>query len=290
MTDQIGALRRRSDPQDRALLDQLAAVNSQRAALVLKGLSKSDPVQFRTQAEKLEAEAGQLEAQISARSIEFRTQTQPVTIERVRQAIPVGAALVEIMSYRTLNPQAKTEKETFGAARYVAYVLRREGEPAFADLGEAAPIDRASAQFRTVLSSPRRTDVKQSARALDEMIMRPVRKLLGNTRTMFFSPDGALNLIPFSALVDEEQRYLVESYSITYLTSGRDLLRLQTHAQSRQGPVAIATLHLIKLSQPMVNLTNLRMACADDVPLTSRSCSSAHYPAQPEKPQPSRTS
>ena len=57
--------------------------------------------------------------------------------------------------------------------------------------------------------------------------MRPVRKLLGETRTVFLSPDGGLNLIPFGALVDEQNRYLVENYSLTYLTSGRDLLRLQ---------------------------------------------------------------
>ena len=240
MTNQIGTLRRRSNPQDRSLLDQLAAVNSQRATLTLREPDKSDPSKVRAQVEKLEAEASQLETQISARSIEFRTQSQPVTIERIQQAIPAGAALVEIMSYRTLNPKAKTEKESFGAARYVAYVLRREDVPTFADLGEAAPIDRVCAQFRTSLSNPRRTDVKQAARALDEMVMRPVRKLLGSTRTIIISPDGALNLIPFSALMDEQQRYLVESYSITYLTSGRDLLRLQVQAQSRQGPVAIA--------------------------------------------------
>src|SRR5262249_21832657 len=50
----------------------------------------------------------------------------------------------------------------------------------------------------------------------------------------------ALNLIPFGALMDEQKRYLIESYSFTYLTSGRDLLRLQAHTPSRQGPVVVA--------------------------------------------------
>jgi CHAT domain-containing protein len=70
--------------------------------------------------------------------------------------------------------------------------------------------------------------------------MRPVRKLVGDIRTLLLSPDGALNLIPFGALVDEQKRYLIESYSFTYLTSGRDLLRLQTHTPSQQGPVVVA--------------------------------------------------
>ena len=70
--------------------------------------------------------------------------------------------------------------------------------------------------------------------------MRPVRKLVGDIRTLLLSPDGALNLIPFGALVDEQKRYLIESYSFTYLTSGRDLLRLQAHTPSQQGPVVVA--------------------------------------------------
>jgi CHAT domain-containing protein len=40
--------------------------------------------------------------------------------------------------------------------------------------------------------------------------------------------------------VDERNRYLLEDYSITYLTSGRDLLRLQLSAGSRQGPLVVA--------------------------------------------------
>jgi len=70
--------------------------------------------------------------------------------------------------------------------------------------------------------------------------MQPIRKLLGNTRTVLLSPDSQLNLIPFAALVDENNNYLVENYSISYLSSGHDLLRLQNQANNRSNPVLIA--------------------------------------------------
>lgn len=54
------------------------------------------------------------------------------------------------------------------------------------------------------------------------------------------SPDFALNLVPFAALVDEEGRYLVERCALTYLASGRDLLRLTTRVPPRRGPVVVA--------------------------------------------------
>jgi CHAT domain-containing protein len=56
--------------------------------------------------------------------------------------------------------------------------------------------------------------------------MQPVRQLLGSTRQLLLSPDSQLNLIPLTALVDVTDRYLAENHSITYLSSGRDLLRL----------------------------------------------------------------
>ncbi len=82
--------------------------------------------------------------------------------------------------------------------------------------------------------------LKPSAQKLDALIMKPVRQLLGETRTILLSPDSALNLIPFEALVDEKNRYLVETYAFTYLTSGRDLLRLQNKSPSQQSPLVLA--------------------------------------------------
>ncbi|MGH9834091.1 MAG: CHAT domain-containing protein [Blastocatellia bacterium] len=67
-----------------------------------------------------------------------------------------------------------------------------------------------------------------------------MRGLVGETRRWLISPDGALNLIPFAALVDEQNEYLVKNYAISYLTSGRDLLRLQVARESKQAPMVVA--------------------------------------------------
>ncbi|MGH9944700.1 MAG: CHAT domain-containing protein, partial [Pyrinomonadaceae bacterium] len=154
--------------------------------------------------------------------------------------LPAGAALVEVAVYRPYNPRAKIKKESWGAPRYVAYVLRHGQPPAWVELGEADPIDDSAAAWRAALADPARADARPLARDLDERVMRPVRKLLGDAKHVFLSPDGALNLVPFAALLDEQDRYLVENYAITYLTSGRDLLRIGTPAASRQGPVVLA--------------------------------------------------
>lgn len=239
VSSQIGTLRRRLNPEDRELLDQLSSARAKLATHVLTGGPTAGTGANQEDLAKYKAEVERLEAAVSKRSAEFRANAQPVTIESVQEALPAAAALIEFVLYRPFSLQGKIT-ERIGPPRYVAYVLRRQGPLAWIDLGEAAPIDNSVAELRKALSNPQSTNVKQVARTLDEQIMRPVRKLLGETRRVFLSPDSALNLIPFGALVDEQNRYLVENYSLTYLTSGRDLLRLQVKTDSKQGPVVIA--------------------------------------------------
>jgi CHAT domain-containing protein len=70
--------------------------------------------------------------------------------------------------------------------------------------------------------------------------MQPIRSITGNAAHLLISPDGELNLMPFEALVDESNHYLVERYAITYLTSGRDLLRMQQTRPSKAPPLIVA--------------------------------------------------
>ncbi len=238
-TEQIGVLRRRANPQDRELLDQLLAICTQLATLQVSETIKLSPEQRRAQIAQLEADAEKLEATISSRSTEFRAQIQPITLAGVQRALPPDTALIEFFVYESFDAKVKPA-ERFGKPRYVAYTLKREGAPKFVDLGEAEAIDRAVAAWREALRDEGRTDVKRLARALDELVMRPVRGLVGETRRWLVSPDGALNLIPFAALVDEQNECLVKNYAISYLTSGRDLLRLQVARESKQAPLVVA--------------------------------------------------
>jgi CHAT domain-containing protein len=82
--------------------------------------------------------------------------------------------------------------------------------------------------------------------------MEPVRKLLGATGDVFLSPDGELNLVPFGALPDENGGYLVKRYRFTYLSSGRDLLRLALRADARGGATIVAAPDYGNMSQEPV--------------------------------------
>jgi CHAT domain-containing protein/Tfp pilus assembly protein PilF len=242
MTLQMSTLRQRLDPQDRALLDRLSQTRTRLANLAAAKTDAGGEAARRATRAKLEAELEELEAQAAARGslLQLSAGAQSVSVEQVQSRIPRDAALVELALYRPLSPKAHRLEERFGRERYAAFVLKREGPPLWLDLGEAEPINREVGHLTGLLSGTKGADEKVAGRALDELVMRPLRRLLGETKTVLISPDGPLNLVPFAALVDERGRYLVEDYTFGYLTSGRDLLRFETRAQSRQQPVVFA--------------------------------------------------
>ncbi|MEC4807077.1 MAG: CHAT domain-containing tetratricopeptide repeat protein [Jaaginema sp. PMC 1079.18] len=240
LTDNIQLIRENLTPENQQLLDQLAATRTQLAGLIYNKPENISQDAYKTQVANLKAEANQLEAELSRRSAEFRTISQPVTIEAIQQQIPEDAALVEITLYEPYDAKAE-QGQRWGNPRYAAYILQATGTPQWVDLGEAAPIDEAAKVLRRSLAFVGSLDtLRENARQLDSLLMQPIRVKLGDKTHILLSPDSQLNLIPFAALVDENNQYLVENYQITYLTTGRDLLRLQNQQQPRQASVIVA--------------------------------------------------
>ncbi len=239
MTDQIAAVRRLASPEDQALLDELALARSELSRRTLAGPGNAGAEAHRFLLDELDKRVEALEGRIAERSSQFRAVSQRVSLDTVAKAISAGASLVEFAVYCPFDPKPAAGKK-YGSPRYVVYVLGRDVDPRWADLGEAAAIDAAVGKLREALRDPKRRDVKRLARELDELVMRPVRGRAGSTRHLLVAPDGALNLVPFAALVDERGRYLVETYELTNLTSGRDLLRIGAGAQPREKPLVVA--------------------------------------------------
>jgi CHAT domain-containing protein/Tfp pilus assembly protein PilF len=240
LSENLLALRRRFNTQDQSLLDGLSALNSQLSRLVLSGPQKRSLEEHQHEIKTLQEQRERLEAEISRRSAGSYEVSQPVTLAAVQAIIPSDAAIIEFATYHPYDWKAADNKSAYGEPRYVVYVIRNRGEVRWAELGPAKDVDSAVEVWRQALRDPRRPDVQQLARVVDEKVMKPVRALTGDAKQLLVSPDGELNLIPFEALVDGKGRYLVEDYAVAYLTSGRDLLRMQVARESRGKPTVIA--------------------------------------------------
>ncbi|WP_437764828.1 CHAT domain-containing tetratricopeptide repeat protein [Sorangium sp. So ce281] len=226
------ALRDRQRPEDARLLRELVAIQGAIVDAIVRGPGAVPAAEHDAALAELERQKARLEAELGKRGATLLRDDRLVTLAEVKAAIPEDAALVEMIVRRPVGEAAE-------APRLAAYVLRRRGAARFVDLGEARAAAGLVDELRQALASPRR-DPALAARALDERVLRPLRPLLGDARRILISPDGELNLVPFGALLDEGGRALIERFTFTYLSSGRDLVRfLHDETPPEPGPAAV---------------------------------------------------
>jgi CHAT domain-containing protein/Tfp pilus assembly protein PilF len=239
MAGSVARLRRSVAPTDQALFEQLEDAAGQFSALTYGQAGTLSAEQYRSRLVMLATRQQQLETELASRSQTFRREVAPMTLANIRQAIPANAVLVEWFRYTPFNPAFKSTQAP-AAPRYVAYVLKRDRAPSAVDIGSAQPIEALAQRLRLALSNPASTDVKQHATKLSDKILAPLRSHFQGVEHILFSPDGELNLVPMAALVDASNVYLAERFNVSYLTSGRDLLRLATPTTAFADTIVVA--------------------------------------------------
>lgn len=230
-------------PPAQRLLVQLEEVRSQLSQLIFQS-QQPDPQQLN----RLQAEAARLEQQLASSTSLVPDNLSGVTTAAVQQRLPAQTALVEYVLYQPYDLN-QPFTQALGAPRYMAYVLHPQGDVAAIDLGDAATIDGQVENLRRQLQHPFTPldAVHQAGRQLHQMLIEPLP--LGTAEHLLLAPDGQLNLIPFAALVDDNQRYLVERYRLTHLTSGRDLLKVPAPASSNP-PLLLGNPDYSQAAQP----------------------------------------
>lgn len=206
------------------LFDELASIHAELSALAARPFGPKPAAALHKRRMELSSRAETLEATLADRSAELRALLAPVTVDSVRAALPADAVLVEFFRYRPHNLHAPAKGPGWGAPRYVAYLLRRAGPTVWADLGPASEIEDAVAKARAALTQPRSLTAKVALRNLSRRVLAPLERPLGGAGLVLIAADGVLHGVPFEALVDAQGRPAIETLSLHYIGSGRDLL------------------------------------------------------------------
>jgi CHAT domain-containing protein len=233
----LASLRARLKPEDRTLLDELSAATTELARAALRGPQELTPTQYREHLDGLERRQEDLESQVSKRTAGFYQGSQSVTLSAVRAQVPADAALLEFAVYHPFDVRNVDSEEV--PAHYAVYVITRSGAITGTDLGGAKEIDAAVEEFRRALRDPK-ADPTAQARDLYAKVMQPLAAATADSQRLILSPDGALNLVPFEALMDSAGRYLLSFKELSYVSSGRDLLRLEENPGTASAPVILA--------------------------------------------------
>jgi CHAT domain-containing protein len=211
--------------QEQDTFERLRGLRTQMARLSLQGPDSRPLAAYQQQLKELAEQGDALEATLARSSAPLRALAalpSPATIvDRVAAALPEDGVLVEFIAYQD-HPLGPGPGQPEPGLRYLALVLSPDTTLRALDLGPAEPINLAATRLRDALAN-RDAAYQDHAQALYQLAFQPLLPLLGGSRRLFLSPDGQLALVPFAALYDG-QRFLVETYDFTYLTSGKDLL------------------------------------------------------------------
>jgi CHAT domain-containing protein/Tfp pilus assembly protein PilF len=216
-------------PSERQDFDRLRALRTEYSTLSLAGPGKLSPVDYQQRLKELAAHADALEEDLSRRSAPLRTLSAlpppAEAIDHVAKALPQDGALIEFVAYRDnpLIPKLGTPaSQSPSQLRYLALLLFADGRTVALDLGPAEPIDTAAVRLHEALAS-QSVSYQPAAHAFYKLAFRPLVPHLAKVRRLFLSPDGLPALVPFAALHDGS-RFLLDSWDITYFTSGKELL------------------------------------------------------------------
>jgi CHAT domain-containing protein/tetratricopeptide (TPR) repeat protein len=228
----------------------VASISAQQrlANLVVRGAVDLSPTQYSAVMEDARREAELAEQALAEQSAEFRVERSRARIGlgEVRLALAPDSALVSFVRYeRTLlsqrvqNPQAngRTRSSSRIVPSYLAFVVGAQQPPVVVPMGSARVIDTLVAQWRSDIAAealaPAQTPPagashpsRESGAALRRLIWDPLVPHLADASRVFIVPDGAVSLVPFSALPIGQRSYLLDRPTVVhYLSAERDLVR-----------------------------------------------------------------
>ncbi|MCD4785833.1 MAG: tetratricopeptide repeat protein [Candidatus Eremiobacteraeota bacterium] len=250
-------------PEVQKVYKKLYQVTSLISSLTLAGPGKMSMEQYRKKIKKLESQREKLEKELTRMSKEYASEkrSRSADCESVSRKLPAGSVLVEYVNIHPFDFKAKGMEMKWGQPEYFVFILPsdknlpkgKKVSPKLVSLGKASVIDEAVKEFRMEIVRTRKLwenrildesaaekRLAKKGRRIYELVIAPIRKAIGENKTIYIAPDGDLNLIPFDALQDETGHYLVEKYKLNYISSGRDLLRWEGKATAGNETFIIA--------------------------------------------------
>ena len=150
---------------------------------------------------------------------------QKITVEKIKDALPLNSVLIEFQKYRTYSWDEKNNN--FGKYRYKAIILSKKGGIEIIDLGESSVIDSE------ILKSLNEVQFSSNKKKLgnwdkvSSLLLKPINQYIKDNSIIYLSFDSNLNFVPINLLRNNEGVYYSEIYELRAVSSARELIALK---------------------------------------------------------------
>ncbi len=192
-------------PELAATFTRLQGVARQLTAVAWGSPDPRQEATWRQRAARLSAEKEELEAQLSARSAEYRQAKRTVPVEDLQAVLSDDSVLVDFVecSISPSRPNDASKRVLLG------FVVTPDRPVETVLLGAMQPINEAIRAWRRTFGMS--AEGAAAASLLRLRLWTPIEKKLHGAKIVLISPDGALGQLPFGALPGKTPgTYLVE--------------------------------------------------------------------------------
>lgn len=230
-----------ASPEARATWEELRAVRTQLAQLMLAPLTTAQGAARRDKLKELTTKKEELERQLAEHSRAFQDQqaADRATFADLAACLPRGTAVVDIVQVVELEPVRKGSIDLRGTPHYEVFILQPDAGSGcrleWVHLGPAGPIDQALRAWRKLLTSRQPPTAAELAAApeqtLRRLVWKPIEAKLRDCSTVIVVPDGAISSLPWCALPGAApDSHLLDTYAFGIASHGQLLVELANRA------------------------------------------------------------
>lgn len=201
-------LRRATEPAVRDLAVGMVAMRSELASLHHAGAPPARIAALAGEIDRREGELARLSRDYAA-GIALRA----APVQAIQARLGPREALLEIREFRPVDFAISQ----YGPRRWAGILLRRDSVEVI-DLG---PVEATGEAMRVMTAGMGGEVERRAARAAFDQVLAPV---VAGLERLYVAPDGALQLLPFTALLAPDGRRVAEMLDLRVMLSGRDML------------------------------------------------------------------
>ena len=207
-----------NDPALKAIANNLEATRKELAAKTLSGPTAETKDNHVEVLYELEQQVNELQGQLGRASVRFRTSIAQTSAAALEGVLGESNALVDFLVY-----------EDKGEPKLVAGIaVKEDGDVRYelVTFENRSAIEDIIIEYRSIIQDDGADEDEQLEIGLlaYELIWLPIQEALGDTEYVYLIPDGTLNILPFNALVTDDEEYLIQALDVHILSSARDLL------------------------------------------------------------------
>lgn len=219
ITSEIEQIARLSlDPRLSVISTELESARKDLAALTLSGPTAQTQGRHAEALYDLELRVNELQGELGRASLRYRSSIAIVTADSLAYSLGENTALVDFLMY-----------DDGDSRRMLAGIVANiDGEVGYelVEFHDRQEIEAYVLEYREIIQDDLadEEDLLEIGQIAHDLVWAPIQQATEGLEYIYLVPDGVLNILPFNALINEDEEYLIQTTDLHILTSGRDLL------------------------------------------------------------------